>query len=270
MELLIPVAVISGLGLVFGVCLAYASKKFEVKIDERVAQVREALPGANCGACGQTGCDGFAEGVVAGNCTINGCPVGGAQVAAKLSEIMGVEAGDMEAKTARVMCAGTDSKCGSKFAYSGVKSCTAAASLHGGPSACSYGCLGMGDCDNVCDFGAIVIENGIARIIESLCTSCGKCVTSCPKKIIKMVPKSSEHTVFCSSLDKGPVVRKNCSAGCIGCTKCTKVCPQNAITMKGALAVIDPELCNNCGECVKSCPTGSIVKYSCNYVSKAV
>jgi electron transport complex protein RnfB len=61
MSILIPVAVISGLGLVFGLGLSYASKVFAVKVDERISKVREMLPGANCGACGFSGCDGLAE-----------------------------------------------------------------------------------------------------------------------------------------------------------------------------------------------------------------
>lgn len=267
MELLIPAAIISGLGLVFGIGLAYASKKFEVKVDERVAQVRDALPGANCGACGQTGCDGFAEGIVAGSCAVNGCPVGGAQLAVKLAEIMGVEAGAVEEKTARVMCSGSYDKCVNKFDYAGIQNCTAAANLHGGPSACTYGCLGMGDCAEVCAFGAIAIESGVARIIESKCTCCGKCVATCPKKIIKLVPRCNEYSVLCSSLDKGAVVKKNCSVGCIGCGKCSKVCPINAINLKGTLAEINPDKCENCGECIKVCPTGSIKRYECNYTA---
>ena len=145
-EILLPTGLIGGLGLVFGLGLAYASKKFEVKTDERVAKIREILPGANCGACGQTGCDGFAECVVAGKCDVTGCPVGGAALSNSIAEILGVKAEATVAKTARVMCSGTYTACKSKFDYSGIEDCTAAANLFGGPSACSYGCLGMGNC----------------------------------------------------------------------------------------------------------------------------
>lgn len=263
MNLLIPASVIGGLGIMFGFGLAYASKMFEVKVDEKVALVREVLPGANCGACGQTGCDGFAEKVVAGECDVNGCPVGGAEVAAKVAEIMGVDAGSLEQKAARVMCKGSYANCTNKFQYSGIEDCTAAANLFGGPSACSYGCVGMGNCVRVCAFGAIEVVDGVASVDQSKCTSCGKCVTACPKKIIEMVPVACEHTVSCKSKDKGNIVRKNCSVGCIGCGKCVKVCPENAIKLTNNLAEIDPEKCKNCGECAKNCPTGSIKIYKC-------
>jgi Na+-translocating ferredoxin:NAD+ oxidoreductase subunit B len=264
-SILLPASVVGGLGVLFGLGLAYASKKFEVKVDERVAQVREILPGANCGACGQSGCDGFAECVVAGNCPVNGCPVGGPELAKKLGALMGVEAGDLEPKTARVMCGGTYTSCKSKFAYSGIEDCTAAANLFGGPSACTYGCVGMGNCKRVCQFGAIVVEDGLAKIVESKCTSCGKCVASCPKRIISMVPRCKEYAVRCSSLDKGNITKKNCDVGCIGCTKCVKTCPVNAISMNGPLAKINPDICTNCGECIKVCPTSAIKQSLCNY-----
>jgi hypothetical protein len=54
------------LGVVFGIVLAIIASRFVVKVDPKVEQVRETLPGANCGACGFAGCMGYAE-AVAGN-----------------------------------------------------------------------------------------------------------------------------------------------------------------------------------------------------------
>jgi len=262
-ELLLPTSIIGGLGLIFGVGLAYASKKFKVEADERVAKIREVLPGANCGACGYTGCDNFAEAVVEGKCDINACTVGGDAVTEAIGEILGVKAEATVAKTARVMCEGTYSSCRVKYDYSGIEDCVAAASLLGGPSACTYGCVGLGNCVRACPFDAIEIVDGLARVIESKCKACGKCIDSCPKNIIEMVPVCGEYTVSCSSMDKGAVIRKNCSVGCIGCGKCTKVCPSGAISVKGTLAKINPELCTNCGECIKVCPTNAITWHKC-------
>ncbi|ODM27218.1 RnfABCDGE type electron transport complex subunit B [Acetivibrio mesophilus] len=262
-DLLIPTAIIGGIGLLSGLGLSIASKKFEVKVDERVGMIREVLPGANCGACGQTGCDAFAEGVVEGKCKPNACPVGGQEVADKIGEILGVKAEAAVVKVARVMCSGTYESCKQKYEYSGIEDCAAAAPLFGGPSACTYGCVGLGNCKRACPFDAIVMINGLARIIESRCKACEKCVASCPKRIIKIVPKSNEYTVACSSLDKGAVVRKNCTVGCIGCGKCSKVCQHGAIEVQGTLAKINPDACINCSECIGVCPTGAIKKYKC-------
>lgn len=263
----IPVVIISGLGLIFGLGLAFASKKFEVKVDERIAKVRDVLPGANCAACGQTGCDAFAEAVVGGICKVDGCPVGGSEVAKKIGEILGVEVEDSEKKIARVMCGGSLDVSKVKYDYEGIEDCTAAANLFGGPRACVYGCVGMGNCVRACPFDAIVVENGVAKVIASKCTGCGKCVDACPKKIIELVPICSEYTVRCSSLDKGAVVRQICTIGCIGCTRCVKACPVGAISMNGPLAKIDPAKCTNCGECIKVCPTMSIRQYKCGDIT---
>lgn len=257
-ELMVPVSIIGGMGGLLGIGLAYASKKFEVKVDERISMVREVLPGANCGGCGYSGCDGFAEAVVEGRCKADGCPVGGRETAKKIAELMGIDAGDGIQKVARVMCGGDCSSSKQKFDYVGIHDCTAAANLFGGPYACSYGCVGMGDCVRACPFNAIRVEDGVAKVDQTKCTSCAKCVAECPKKLIRLVPLDNMYAVKCSSLDKGAVVRNNCSVGCIGCGKCTKVCPKQAVSVTGTLAKIDPVLCENCGECMKVCPTRAI------------
>lgn len=258
MDILLPVAVISGLGMVFGLGLSYASKVFEVKVDERIGKVREMLPGANCGACGFSGCDGLAESIVNEGTLPNSCPVGGAPVAALISEFMGVTGEDVEEKKAHVICQGTCDNVEAKYDYIGIEDCHAANTLAGGMNTCSFGCLGMGSCKKVCPFDAIVVENGLARILPDKCTGCAKCVLECPKNIIRMVPADSRFTVVCSSQDKGASTRKNCNIGCIACQKCVKVCPSTAITVTNNLAVIDPKKCINCGECEKVCPQKSI------------
>jgi Na+-translocating ferredoxin:NAD+ oxidoreductase RNF subunit RnfB len=259
-QILMPAGIIGGLGLIFGLGLAFVSKKFEVRSDERVAKVREVLPGANCAACGYTGCDVFAEAVVEGKAEANGCPVGGVDTAAKLSEILGVELKIADRMVAHVMCGGNNNNSRSKYEYKGIADCTAAAALFAGPNSCAYGCLGMGNCQRVCDFNAIVISNGLAKVIPNNCTACGKCVSSCPKKIIKMVPETAKFAVNCCNLDKGSTVRLSCDVGCIGCGRCTKACEFGAITLKGTLAEIDTAKCTNCGECAKVCPTNCIIK----------
>lgn len=254
MFIFVPIAVVSGLGLVFGIGLSIASKVFEVKVDERIGKVRDMLPGANCGACGFTGCDGLAEAIVNDGASPDLCPVGGAATAKSIAEFMGVESGEIIAKEARVMCNGTCDNAQSKYEYVGIEDCHAANALASGSSACSYGCLGLGSCRNICPFNAIVIENGVARVISERCTGCGKCVEECPKNIIHLVPTTSGFTVFCSNKDKGAQARKVCKVSCIGCRRCEKACNSSAITISDNLAVIDPEKCINCGECADVCP----------------
>ena len=79
--ILIPVAVLGGLGLVFGVLLAIAAKVFAVKTDERITAIAELLPGANCGGCGYSGCAQLAEAIAKGEASPNACSVGGNEVA---------------------------------------------------------------------------------------------------------------------------------------------------------------------------------------------
>ena len=257
--IVVPTLIVGGVGLAFGLLLAWSSLAFAVKVDQRILQVKAVLPGVNCGACGQSGCESFAEAVVAGRAKINGCPVGGEGVARKVAQVLGQEITNTASFVARVACGGLAGCTRQKFTYEGIKSCTAASGLHNGPKACSFGCLGFGDCVAVCPFNAIVIVDGVAKIYEDNCKSCEKCVAACPKKLIGMVPRGKNHLVNCRSTQKGPVVKRNCDTGCIGCTKCVKACPASAISFANNLAKIDPLLCTNCGECVRACPTNTIV-----------
>lgn len=77
---------------------------------------------------------------------------------------------------------------------------------------------------------------------------------ACPQHLIEMVPYESLCHVRCNSHDKGPVVNKNCKAGCLGCMMCQKVCPTRAITVENFLAHIDYSKCVHCGKCKEKCP----------------
>ena len=255
-----PALVMGGLGLTFGILLAYASKKFFVPVDEKQAKIREVLPGANCGGCGYPGCDGFAEAAATGKAKANGCTAAGADIVAKIAEILGVEASTEEPKIAIVKCKGTPDKTVNNCAYYGVMDCREAVIVPGkGPTSCAYGCLGLGTCVNVCPFDAIHIKEGIAKVDEDKCVGCGACVNNCPKNVITLIPKSKKVRIQCNSPLKGTEVKKSCSVGCIGCTLCVKACPKQAITMKDSLAVIDYDLCINCGLCAAKCPTKNII-----------
>lgn len=251
---------IGGLGLVFGVGLGVAAKVFEVKVDPLIPIIREALPGANCGACGFAGCDAYAKAVVEEDAAVTMCPVGGEGLVAELSKIMGVEAVEVAKQVAYVKCQGTCDKAVEKYQYDGVMDCKNAAFLQGkGSKSCEYGCLGLGSCLKACDFGAIDIIDGIAVINKDKCVACARCVLECPKDLIEMVPDDKKVRVACASLDRGKPVKDNCSTGCIACKMCVKACEFDAIHVDKNIARIDYDKCTECDACVEKCPTNAIL-----------
>lgn len=242
-------------GLIIGVMLVFAGKKFYVETDERETAVRECLPGNNCGACGYPGCDGVAAAIVKGEAAVNACPVNTAENAAKIAAIMGVEAQVTVKKAAFVKCAGDCESTTNKCNYIGIQDCRAAVLAGISIWECDYGCLGYGSCVQACTYHAIHVHNGVAVVDADSCTGCGACVKACPKGLIELIPADKKVAVACSNQDKGPEVKKVCTAGCIGCRLCTKQCEQGAITVDGFLAHIDYDKCVDCGKCAEKCPS---------------
>lgn len=257
-DILMPVLSLGGMSLLFGAGLAFASQKFAIGTDPKEEQIRQVLPGVNCGACGYPGCDGFAAAVAAGQAPITGCTVGGSSVAQDIGLIMGLEAEETQRKVAKVLCAGDCDKATNKYHYDGIEDCVAASMLADGPKECSFGCLGLGTCVRACPFDAIYIDKGIAVVDEEKCTGCEICVAVCPKNIIEMIPVSSQVQVMCKSEDKGRDVRKYCTVGCIACKICERACEYDAIKVENNVARIDYDKCVNCMVCAEKCPTKSI------------
>lgn len=255
--ILIAVLVVGAIGLVVAVVLSLASVFFAVPVDEKVEKLSEILPGANCGACGYSGCSGYASAMAKGEAQPGQCPVGGDEVAKAAAEILGVEVGSSVPKTARVMCKGSCDNTDKRLVYKGIQSCAAASQLFGGGGQCTYGCIGLGDCVKECEYNAIKVCNGVAVVNEDLCKACKKCAAVCPKHIIDIVPKQSA-AVLCSNLDKGAQTKDDCKAGCIGCMKCQKACEAGAIKVTSFKATVNPELCTLCGKCAEVCPKGII------------
>ena len=255
MNIIYAVAVLGVLGALWGAILAFASKVFAVEVDPREEAVMECLAGANCGGCGYPGCSGYAAAIVAGEAPIDKCGPGGPEAAAKIGEIMGVGGGSSEKMIAFVPCSGNLDVAGLKFNYTGEKTCQAAMGYGGkGTKICSYACIGYGDCVKACKFGAMKIENGVAKVDREKCVGCMACAEACPKDVIVKVPYSQNELVACRSNDKGPAVIKACKVGCIGCMKCVKECPADAIKVTNFLAEIDPNKCVKCGHCETVCP----------------
>jgi ferredoxin len=164
-----------------------------------------------------------------------------------------------------VRCGGTCDHRPRTSDYDGVKHCFIAHNLYSGESGCSYGCLGLGDCEVSCEFDAIHINpvTKLPEVDEEKCTSCGACVKACPKSIIEIRDKGKKSRriyVSCINKDKGAEAKRACDSACIGCGKCVKACAYDAITLENFLAYIDYEKCKLCRKCVQECPTGSILE----------
>ena len=255
--ILSTVIVLAAVGLLMGLMLVSAGEKFKVEVDPREMAVRECLPGNNCGACGYAGCDAMAAAIVKSEAPVNGCPVGGAGVGDKIAGVMGVAAGtELEKKVAYVRCAGTCDTHKPKCNYIGIETCEAAMTLPGkGIKACTHGCLGYGSCVAACQFGAIQITDGIARVDRSRCVACGKCVAACPQKLIEIMPDRALYAVACSNKEKGVIVKQLCSVGCIGCGLCVRQCEFDAVSLVDNVAHIDYAKCVGCGKCAAKCPS---------------
>lgn len=263
MEILIAIGILGGLGVIFGLVLALASKVFHVETDPRLEQLTECLPGANCGGCGYAGCGGYAEAVLKGEAPIGKCASGGNECAEKMAAIMGVKAEKVERKVAMVRCSGyktVDEEGNVKGAkrkgeYEGLHDCLAASKVAGrGPTVCKYGCLGFGDCTRVCKFDAIHIVDGIAKVDEEKCVGCMSCSAVCPRGLIIPVEPARNVVIACASMARSAATIRGCTVGCLGCGKCEEVCPKGAIKVEKNLAVIDYTKCDSCGKCAEVCP----------------
>lgn len=253
-----PVATLTTLGVLFGLVLAYAAKRFAVPVDPKLEKVLAKLPGANCGACGRAGCAGFAEALLRGELDLRACNVTAQESKKSIAELLGLNVEQRTKLVASVHCCGGDNA-KDKFIYDGMKDCLAANLVLGGQKECRYGCLTYGTCVRACPFNAIVMTaQGYPQVIEEKCTACGICVNVCPKSLFTLIPYDSQKAriyVACASKDIGRIVINACPVGCIACRKCEKACPHNAVTVVDNLARIDYEKCSGCLECAKVCPT---------------
>ncbi len=264
--ILISLITLGVVGAVSAIVLYFVAKKFHVYEDTRIDDVEAALPAANCGGCGFPGCRGFANACVKAE-TFDGlfCPVGGNETMQKVADILGRTAVVAAPTVAVVRCGGTCDHRPRMNDYDGVKHCFIAHNLYSGETGCSFGCLGLGDCEVSCEFDAIHVNpvTKLPEVDEDKCTSCGACVKACPKLLIelrKKGPKSRRIYVSCRNEDKGHIARKSCDVSCIACGKCEKVCPHEAITITNNLAFIHDDKCKLCRKCVEVCPTNAIVE----------
>lgn len=261
--IIFTIATLAILGLLLAIVLYIVAQKFKVEEDPRIDTVESLMPGANCGGCGKAGCRAFAEAAVKEGVGSLFCPVGGNAVMQKVAEALGQTVEEKAPQVAVLRCSGSCDKRKKTSVYEGISTCASVAALYGGETDCAFGCLGKGDCEAACQFGAIKVnpETGLPEVDEEKCTACGACVKACPKQLLELRnkgPKGRRIWVACRNKDKGAPARKACLAACIGCGKCAKECAFGAITVENNLAYIDFTKCRMCRKCVAACPTGAI------------
>lgn len=259
------VGILGGLGLLASIFLFVVSKAFYVYEDPKIALVEDILPTANCGGCGSPGCSAFAEKLVkTDDISDLFCPVGGNDTMQEIAQLLGKEIKEKPPMVAVVRCQGNCEVRPHTTKYEGPMSCAIEAMIYGGETDCQFGCLGNGDCVDVCLFDAIYMdeENEIPIVISDKCTACNACVEACPRDIIELRPKNKKDLkifVSCVNHDVAGAARKSCQNACIACGKCLEVCPKEAIDITDNLAYINPVSCTLCRKCVDVCPTGAIV-----------
>jgi RnfABCDGE-type electron transport complex B subunit len=262
MEILIPVLILGGLGLLFGAGLAIASRTISVKSDPRLEAVHSLLPGSNCGACGGAGCFGFAENLLSGKLPLEACRMSTEQIKEKIAALLGTKF-EKKVKTIAVLHCNGGSKVKDRFIYQGIEDCVSADLVLGGQKQCRWGCLGFATCVKVCPFGAIVMsKENLPLVDKNKCKACNKCVKACPKHLFSLVPIIHDVYVACSSHDSGKETKAACPVGCIACGICTKV-KDSPFYLKESLSYIDYKNATHkaaLDEARAKCPTKCILK----------
>jgi RnfABCDGE-type electron transport complex B subunit len=259
-EFLIAGGLMAGIGVILAAILAFADKKFYVYEDPRIDEVEALLPKANCGACGCTGCRSFAEKAVEGQIAPGKCTVNSPDNIILIADLLKVEAGGDEKRVARLACAGGTNVARQRANYNGLESCRAAALVSGGGKGCSWGCLGLADCERACSFKAIDMnEFGLPFVTEALCTACGDCVAACPKGLFSLHPVSHRLWVACRNLLNGEAAEAECEVACTACGRCEADAPAGLIKIVNNLAVVDyaKNKLATAGP-IQRCPTGAI------------
>jgi Na+-translocating ferredoxin:NAD+ oxidoreductase RNF subunit RnfB len=265
-SIIYSVVLLALLGGLAAMVLYAVSKKFYVYENPLIGEVEALLPAANCAGCGSPGCKSFADKLVnTADISALFCPVGGNEVMKSIAEKLGKVVAEKDPTVAVLRCQGSCDVRPKTSLFQGPKSCAISALIYSGETDCQYGCLGDGDCVTACKFDAMYMDESteLPVIITDKCTSCGACVTACPRNIIEMRPRNKRDLkiyVGCLNEDKGGIAKKSCELACIGCSKCIDVCTKGAITIENNLAYIDGLHCTLCRKCVDVCPTHSIVE----------
>ncbi|MEA2015744.1 MAG: 4Fe-4S binding protein [Actinomycetota bacterium] len=265
------IIILSSIGIICGILIFLVNRFLPEEPDSlrKAEEIEKYLPGANCGACGYPGCFAYAQALAQDKDIFLKSPcttvLQDPDLLEGLESVLGIEI-DSSAmkKKAVVRCSGDSEIIGD---YSGIETCRAASKMAGGFKECPYGCLGLGDCVEVCPVNAISIdeEKQAAVIDMEKCTGCGLCVEECPMNVIELIPADSKVVYLCKYEPiKNIPGRKKCKSGCLHCKKCFKACEYDAIKWNEDKAIpeFDHNKCTLCGECIKACPTGTLLEMS--------
>jgi Na+-translocating ferredoxin:NAD+ oxidoreductase subunit B len=249
------------LGVVLAGVIAFANRRLYVYEDPRIDEVEELLPKSNCGACGTAGCRNFAEKVVAGEIMPAQCTVNAPTQNGVIADLLGVDAGSVEKRVARLACAGGKHVAFMRARYAGHDSCRAAHVVSGGGKACAWGCLGLADCAKVCTFDAIHMDaHGLPVVDADKCTACNDCVEVCPKGLFSLEPVSRKLWVACKNLADGDTAEASCEVACTACGKCVVDAAPGVMKLDNNLAVIDYAQNERAAkQAIERCPTGAIL-----------
>jgi ferredoxin len=200
-----------------------------------------------------------------GNCTVNT-----SEQNEKIASLLGVAMGDVEKRVARLACAGGKHVATMRAKYAGLSSCRAATVAGGGGKSCAWGCLGLGDCADVCDFDAITMDSQGLPVVDLVkCTACGDCVDICPKNLFSIHGVTHKLWMACRNEDDGDAAEAACEVACTACGRCVVDAAPGLISLEHNLAVIDyakNDIASR--DAIERCPTGAIVWLEGDRVAK--
>lgn len=259
--ILTSILILGGVGLAFAILIAAANKRLKVWEDPRIDVVASMLPNANCGACGLPGCRAFAEQAVAGAIAPAKCTVSSEEGVLAIANYLGVDRGEATKRVARLRCAGGHDVAVQRAEYRGLQTCAAAAAVAGGGKGCTWGCLGLGDCEVSCDFDAISMNAAGIPVVDPVkCTACGDCVEACPKDLFVLLPVSQHLLVQCRNLLAGDEVLEQCKVACTACGRCVQDATPGLISVASGVAELNYDLIAlESVRATERCPTNAIV-----------
>jgi electron transport complex protein RnfB len=162
--MLLAILTIAILGIVFGLGLGWAARKFQVDSDPVADQINQVLPQTQCGQCGFPGCRPYAEAIASGEAEINQCPPGGEAGIRALADLLGREAMALNPEN-------------------GEEKAIALAIID------EQVCIGCTLCIQACPVDAILgASKQMHTVIAAECTGCELCLPPCPVDCIDMVP----------------------------------------------------------------------------------